>query len=59
MRLIDDNLSAGEDPMPLWDALRVALESHNDKEEAGLYRLIDELAGSALASELVHRMSAL
>jgi iron-sulfur cluster repair protein YtfE (RIC family) len=57
--LIDDILSAGGDPLLASDTLQALLESHNRKEETVLYGMIDELAGSALASELMHRIKAL
>jgi iron-sulfur cluster repair protein YtfE (RIC family) len=57
--LIYDILSAGENPLPVSETLLAVLQSHSQKEEGVLYRMIDELAGSALASELVHRMEAI
>jgi len=59
LRLIGDNLSAGESPCGSAEALHGVLQSHSLQEELVLYRLIDRVAGSALASELVHCMEAL
>ena len=59
MLQIADILAMGDNPSSAANQLAVLLEEHARAEEPSLYQVIDRVAGTPLASELVHCMQSL